>query len=471
MTTTTLPLHASGADLRALLDIAGEGLAAFVDGLATAPAMRAPLSPDEASSLQAPPGPERGDARALIERCLRAASFGPEAAGPRNFAYIPNGGLVEAGVGELLALVLNRYVTLRQYGPGLAAIEDGVLRWMTALFGLPEGAGGLLTTGGSQAMLAMIVGARERLRAGGGSLDAARLYVSDQAHHCIAKAAHIAGLPASAVRTLPSRDGRRLDVETVDAAIREDRAAGRRPFLLVATAGTTNTGAIDPIAPLADVARAHDLWFHVDACYGGFFILTERGRGRLRGIERADSITLDPHKSLFLPFGTGTLLVRDPRRLAAAHSADAGHADYLQDVDDHGKPDYADLGSELTREARSLRLWLPLHLRGLDAFRDALDEKLDLAADLHAALAGVPDLTVLEAPELTVVTARVRGEPGRTRALVERINASGEALCASTVLDGEDVLRLCVLSVRTRRRHVDRLVAAVRRELAALDAA
>jgi aromatic-L-amino-acid decarboxylase len=425
MKETPPPLNLDGEGLKDLLAVVSAAVASFVDGIENAPALYDPLSPEDETLLRAAPKNGPGNASALVERCIAAARVGLEVTGPRNFAYIPSGGLPEAAAGELLALVLNRYVTLRQYGAGLAAIEDGVLRWMTALFGLPESSGGLLTTGGSQAMLAMMVAARERVRSAGGSLDDARLYVSDQAHHCIAKAAHIAGLPAVAVRTVPTRDGGMLDAEMVEAAIREDRAAGLTPFLLVATAGTTNLGRIDPLAALSDVARAHDLWFHVDACYGGFFILTERGRARLAGIERADSITLDPHKSLFLPFGTGALLVRDPRRLAAAHKS-GKQADYLGDISATDEPEYADLGSELTREARGVRLWLPLHLHGLDAFRDALDEKLDLANRLYEALGTIPELEMLAPPDLTIVTARMPDDV-RTRAVIDRVNASGEA--------------------------------------------
>ncbi|MGI3903137.1 MAG: pyridoxal phosphate-dependent decarboxylase family protein [Janthinobacterium lividum] len=460
------PLASTGADLRELLGLASSALGAFVDDLEVSPATRAPLTEAHGDELRAPPPRSPGEARALIERCLQAALLGPEPAGPRNFAYVPNGGLVEAAVGDLLSSVLNRYVTLRFAGPGLAAIEDGVIEWMASLFGLPDGSGGLLTTGGSQALLAMMVAARERMLAMGGTLGSARLYVSDQAHHSIAKAAHVAGLPSDAVRVLPTLDGRHLDPATACAALRDDRAAGLRPFLLVASAGTTNAGSIDPIGPLAEVARRHDVWFHVDGCYGGFFALTDRGRRKLAGMELADSITLDPHKSLFLPFGTGALLVRDPRGLAAAHRSGPAAA-YFQEVPEALRPEFADLGVELTREARGLRVWLPLHLHGQDAFRDALDEKLDLASDLHRSLLRIDGLEVLEFPELTVVTARVRGDPSRTRAIVDRINSSGQALCSSTILDHLDVLRFCVLSVRTRRHHVEQLVAVIRSAVAA----
>jgi aromatic-L-amino-acid decarboxylase len=360
-------------------------------------------------------------------------------------------------VGELLSRVLNRYTGLADLAPGLVALEDGVLRWLTSVFDLPAGANGLLTTGGSQAVLTAVLAARER-HLGEADLARARLYVSDQAHLSVQKAARIAGLPRAAVRIVPTRDGRRIDPDAARTAIADDRAAGLVPFLLVGTAGTTNTGVVDPLAELASVAAEQRVWFHVDACYGGFFQLTARGRARLSGIDRADSIALDPHKSLFLPYGTGALLVRDPATLAAA--AGDGGGDYLDDIQTGALPDYAHLGLELTREHRGLRLWLPLHLHGLAAFRAALDERLDLALHAHAELARYPGLEVLEEPELSIVV--FRAAPGvngnselATRALLERINASGRVFCSSTRLDGRLTLRLCILALRTHREHVD----------------
>jgi len=195
-----------------------------------------------------------------------------------------------------------------------------------------------------------------------------------------------------------------MDVAALRALVEGDRRAGRAPFCVVANAGTTNTGAIDPLGAVAELCAREGLWLHVDGAYGAAFQLTERGRARLRGIEHADSITLDPHKGLFLPFGTGCLLVRDPATLRAAHSGDDAH--YLQDIDAADLPDFADLGPELTRPFRGLPLWLPLHLHGVAAFRAALDEKLDLAEWTYAALSAEPALHLYGAPELTTVAFR-----------------------------------------------------------------
>jgi aromatic-L-amino-acid decarboxylase len=455
-------LRSDGRSFRNLVDRVVPRLGAFIDNLEDAPAYYGTLGIVERESLHRAPPAEPEHIDILMDRLLRAARYGIETAGPNTYVAVQNGGLPEAAIGELIALVLNRYAALSFAGPGFAAIENGLLQWMASLFGLPSSANGLITTGGSQAILAMMIAARDRHLVRGSYSDA-RLYVSDQAHYCVAKAARIAGLPASAVRVLPTKDGLHLDPQTVAAAIQEDRAAGACPFLLVANAGTTNAGTIDPLRGLAEVARSHGLWYHVDACYGGFFILTDRGRERLAGVDLADSISLDPHKSLFMPFGTGVLLVREPEDLRAAHSVP--HGDVLDDFASSVLPDYADLGAELSREARGPRLWLPLHLLGLDAFRNALNEKLELAAYLHSELSLIPELQLSEMPELTVVTAWAKAGPEKTRLLTDRINDAGEAFCSTTMLNGMLVVRFCILSFRTERRHIDRLIRAIRRSL------
>ncbi|MEJ3657983.1 aminotransferase class V-fold PLP-dependent enzyme [Actinomycetes bacterium KLBMP 9759] len=402
--------------------------------------------------LRAPPGSAPAPLTELLRIVRSAAELAVETAGPRYFGFIPGGGLPSSAVGELVSRILNRYTGLSDLAPGLVALEDGVLRWLASVFRLPAGANGLLTTGGSQAALTAVVSARERHLAGG-DLSRARIYLSEQAHRSMSKAARIAGLPRSAVRVIPTVDGRRIDPGAVRTAVEQDRRAGLVPFLLVGTAGTTNAGAVDPLEELSRIASEQRIWFHVDACYGGFFQLTDRGRRCLTGIERADSISLDPHKSLFLPYGTGALLVRDPAALTAAFDDDGGT--YLQDLADTALPDYAHLGSELTREHRGLRIWLPLHLHGVDAFRSALDEKLDLARHAHRRLAELPGLDMVEPPELSTTVFRVIGGDAANREALKRINASGRVFCSSTELDGKLTLRLCVLSHRTHRAHLD----------------
>jgi aromatic-L-amino-acid decarboxylase len=285
------------------------------------------------------------------------------------------------------------------------------------------------------------------------------LYVSDEVHHSVAKSARIAGLPADAVQVLPADDDLRLDPRALRDAVTRDRAAGRRPFLVVASAGTINTGVVDPLDAIADLAAEQDLWLHVDAAYGGFFQLTERGRAALAGIERADTITLDPHKGLFLPYGTGCLLARDGAALRAAHEA---VAHYLPQPSDE-LPDFSAYSPELTRDFRGLRLWLPLHLHGVDTFVTALDEKLDVARDVYAQLSAVPELEVPWAPDLSLVAFRLRdGSDADTEQLMERLHASGRVWLSSAPIRGRTYLRVCVLSHRSRPQRLQELVELVR---------
>jgi aromatic-L-amino-acid decarboxylase len=251
--------------------------------------------------------------------------------------------------------------------------------------------------------------------------------------------------------------------------VKEDRDAGRRPFLVVPSAGTTNTGAVDPLAETAAVAEEEGLWTHVDAAYGGFFQLTERGRDRFRGIERADSITLDPHKAMFLPYGTGALLVRDGTLLRDAHAAEG---DYLQDLGSEEEiPNFTEYSPELSRPFRGLSMWLPLQLHGVDAFRAALDEKLDLARFVHRELRAMPELEVPWEPELSVVAFRLAGgDDRRNAALLDRINGSRRVFLSSTRIGGRHWIRVCIVSHRTHRDRVEEavdIIGAAARELPA----
>jgi aromatic-L-amino-acid decarboxylase len=273
--------------------------------------------------------------------------------------------------------------------------------------------------------------------------------MSDETHHSIAKAARIAGLPRDAVRVVASDENLRLDVDALEHAILDDRSRGRRPFLVIANAGTIGTGAIDPLEDVAVVAARQQLWFHVDAAYGGFFQLTDRGRRLLQGIDRADSITLDPHKGMFLPYGTGCLLARDGQALRSAHEL---QAQYLPNPsDDPGLPDFSAFSPELTRDFRGLRLWLPLHLHGVKAFVAALDEKLDLANVVYDRLSVMPQWDVPSRPELSLVVFRPRnGDDADAARLLEEINGSGRVWLSSAPVRGRTHLRICILSHRSR---------------------
>ena len=410
------------------------------------------------ASLSQPPPAAPQPLSPLLDTIETAAGKGFDTANPGFVGYIPGGGLYAAALGDLVACVINRYTGLSAPAPALVQMEAAVLRWLCNVFGLPEGSQGVLTPGGSMSNLSAIVTARTSKL--GEDFSTGRMYVSDEVHHSITKSARFAGLPERAVRTVASDDMLRMDVEALRAAIAEDRAQGLVPFLVVASAGTINIGAVDPLPEIADVAAEERLWFHVDGAYGGFFQLTERGRGRLAGIERADSITLDPHKGLFLPYGTGCLLVRDARELRRAHEV---RAHYLPAVsEDPGLPDFASFSPELTRDFRGLRLWLPLHLHGTDAFVAALNEKLDLAEIAYEQLSEVDALEVPWRPELSLVAFRPRGSDEEARALLDRINSTGRMWLSTARFRGRDHLRICILSHRSHRERILEGLAIVR---------
>jgi aromatic-L-amino-acid/L-tryptophan decarboxylase len=310
-------------------------------------------------------------------------------------------------------------------------------------------------------LTALVTARRERLPE---NFLSGTLYASDQTHHSVAKSALLAGFPPANVRSIPSDARFRIHLDELETRIEEDRQNGLAPFFLVGNAGTTNSGAVDPLPALADLARQHGLWLHVDGAYGGFFRLTERGRQALAGLELADSVTLDPHKSLFLPYGTGALLVRDGAALKRAHSVSG---DYMPPLhDDTALADFCELSPELTRPFRGLRVWLPIKMHGMRAFREALDEKLDLARQAADALRAIPGIEILAEPELSLLAFRFvppgAGEGAAldrlNKKLLEKINERKRVFLTGTLLHGRFALRICVLSFRT---HHDRIAMAI----------
>ncbi|MEC9093116.1 MAG: aminotransferase class V-fold PLP-dependent enzyme, partial [Planctomycetota bacterium] len=277
-------------------------------------------------------------------------------------AYVPGGGLPQSGIAELISTVTNRYIGVWAAAPILANIEQSVIRWFCDLYNFPAQAGGLLTSGGSLANWNVMVAARiKRL---GEEFHNGTIYCSDQAHHCIHKAARLCGIKRANVRVIQSDHQFCLDTEQLERTIQKDISIGLKPFLLIANGGSTNSGAVDPLPRMAAIAKQHDLWFHVDAAYGGFFVLTPAGRERLAGIELADSIVVDPHKGMFLPYGVGSLIVRNVKDLSDVHRIDAYYLPSYQN--DHDKTDFHEISPELSRDFRGLRVWLPLKMHGVE---------------------------------------------------------------------------------------------------------
>jgi aromatic-L-amino-acid/L-tryptophan decarboxylase len=468
--TRAFALEPSEDDRRQMGEAVLDYLTGFIHGLQDAPASNVPGAVEFARTLRtAPPEAGADEFTSVLDTIRTAASYGFETAGPGYLAFIPGGGLWSAALADFVATAVNRFVNISAPAPAFAQMEATVIRWFGDLFDHPPEAGGILTSGGSMANFSALVTAR-RAKLPEDFLSGT-LYASEQTHASVAKAAMLAGFPPANVRSVPTDARLRIDPGALTGMVARDRAKGRTPFCLIANAGTTNTGAVDPFDALADIARDNDLWLHADAAYGGFFQLTERGRTAFRGIERADSITLDPHKALFLPYGTGCLLVRDRARLREAHQVGAA---YLQDVSGGDEiPNFSDLSPELSRDFRGLRVWLPLVLHGLDAFRQALDEKLDLARYLYGELAATPGFEVPWEPDVTVVAFRYRPRSGDadafTRALLDRINASRRVFLSSTLIDGRFVIRACILSHRTHRDRVEEAVDIIRRSAAELD--
>ncbi|MET0594022.1 MAG: pyridoxal-dependent decarboxylase [Polyangiaceae bacterium] len=414
--------------------------------------------------------PLPGGIEAVVELLDRASKAALTAPGPGYLAYVPGGGLYASALADYVANCLNRYTGMSAPAPALFQLEQDVLAWLATSFGYGEKARGLFTPGGSLANFGAVVTARHEHFGDAGNFERAVVYTSTQAHHSIAKAVRLAGIPAGNVRAIAVDDAYRMRADSLARAIDEDRRNGRRPFLLIAAAGTTNTGAVDPLGPLADIAVRESLWFHVDGAYGGAFALCSEGAKRLTGIARADSIAFDPHKGMFLPYGTGCLLVADGQKLRRAHHI---AADYLQDLtggDVSWSP--AELGPELSRDFRGLRVWLPLMLHGAAAFREALAEKLELAArfvqGLDRAIAKGAPIEIVARPQLSTVAFRLQRQKGegldaynqRNAAFLGAVNARDRVHLSSTLLPAEGGLahtsRVCVLSFRTHARHIDR---------------
>lgn len=458
------PLEPDADARAALAGLTVEHAEAFLAALEDGPSYTA-WTEANGAALAAPfpeTGRDPGAVLAEFDTCV--ARPGITTASGRFAGYIPGGGLYHAALGDFLAAASNKYSGFAPAAPGAVRLENAVANWLARVIGMPEGAAGVLTSGGSMANLTAIVAAREAADADGGGA----VYLTGFAHHCIDKALRIAGRARSPRRLIATDDRHRMRADALAAALERDRADGIRPWLVVASAGTVDTGAVDPLPGIAALAAEHGAWLHVDGAYGGLFMLCEEGRAALGGIEQADSVALDPHKTLFLPYGTGAVVVREGRKLFEAFSASA---DYIQEfaATDVG-PSPANLSPELTRHFRALRLWLPLQLAGVAAFRAAQSEKIGLARYLHARLSAMPDWDAGSSPDLSVVAFRYRGDNGFNDRLLARIQQEGRVFLSGTKIGGETWLRCAILSFRTHLAHIDEIIDVLAGTAAALQA-
>jgi aromatic-L-amino-acid decarboxylase len=455
-------LELSVETMRSLVDQAMDRIVRYIDDLPRQPAADVSGAAELARSVMEPLPMQGTPYAALLDRLfeeLVPKSF--NTAGPGYLAYIPGGGLFHSAVADLISDSVNRYVGVWLAAPALSQLEATVLQWFAQVIGYPGEARGILTTGGSLANFSAIVTARRSLLPR--NFLSGTIYTSDQVHHSVVKAAILAGFSEDNVRELPSDGYFRIRPDRLEDAVVADRRNGFLPFLIVGSAGTTNTGAVDDLDALAEISHRQAMWLHVDAAYGGFFMLTERGKKAMHGIDRAHSVTLDPHKALFLPYGTGSLLVRDGEALRKAHSL---HAEYLPPMqEDPDLVDFCNYSPELSRAFRGLRVWLPVKMHGIEPFRKNLDEKLDLTQWATGRLRLIPGIQIMAEPQLSIVAFRLfRSGLGTeelnalNRTFLDRINAGKRVYLTATTLRGEFVIRICVVSFRT---HLDRMQAAL----------
>ena len=410
------------------------------------------------------------EAPASMDEILEALRLGVDAVGvnessARFFGYIPGSGTYMGALGDYLAAVTNRYAGVKPAGPGAVRLERKVLGWIASWLGYPENCGGDLTSGGSVATLGAMVTARDAKGVEPENIRKTVIYLSVQTHHAVDKALRIAGFKRAVFRLIPVDERFRMRADALDATVRADREAGLKPWIVIASAGSTDTSAIDPLPAIADICAEHGLWFHVDAAYGGAFALCESGRRKLAGIERSDSVVFDPHKGLFVPWGTGVVLVKDRDAMAKAHAYQASYlADFEEALGVHD-PSPADLSAELSRPFRGLRVWMTLQLAGVAAIRAALEEKLILAEYFHGRMALLEDFEVGPPPDLSVVIFRWvpsgHDPDAANRALVSALQDDGRIYLSSTVIDGKATLRLAILNARTHLTHIDTAIEAI----------
>ena len=410
------------------------------------------------SRLGGPPPEQAGDYGAVLARVIAdVLPYGARTDHPGYLAFIPSFTTWPAALAELTAAAANPYCGAWLESAGAAQIELEVIDWFRTWLGLPAGTAGVLVTGGSAANLTALLVARE---VAGGPSPGSVLYVSDQAHSSLARTARAMGLRPQQVRVLPTDDRWRLRPGTVVAAVRADRSAGRIPFALCASAGSTNAGAVDPLAELADVCAAEGLWLHVDAAYGGFAALTAKGQAMLAGLDRADSVTLDPHKWLYQPMECGCVLIRDGAQLERTFAI---HPDYLDGdaAQGAGEVNFADRGLQLSRGFRALKVWVTVQTFGLAAFRACIQRNLELAEYAEALVRSHAELTLMAPATLGIVCFR-REWPGcdeaeterRGTALAEELERGGTALVSTTRLAGRHAIRLCILNPTSSAEHV-----------------
>lgn len=385
---------------------------------------------------------------------------------PRFFGFIPSSPGWPAVLADILVSGHNVFQGTWLESAGPSQVELIVLEWFRRWIGMPEGAGGVLTSGGSVANMLAVAAAREAA----GWPQRPVVYVSDQGHSSLRKAARVVGFRREEVRVLPTGTDYRLSPRTLLRAVKEDRVAGRTPVVACANGGATNTGTVDPLRELAEACRDEGVWLHVDAAYGGFASLAPEGARVLDGLGEANSVTLDPHKWLFQTYECGCLMVRDPGDLERAFRVGA---EYLQDTEtEGGAVNFGDRGVQLTRMFRALKVWLSVRSVGRDALESEVARGIELAGRAEARIRESDDLELLHPARLGVVCYRFRPDGTWSEEELEELNTriqqrllnGGHAMVSSTRLRQRYSLRLCILSHRTRWDDVDGVLSRVELE-------
>ncbi|MEX0754408.1 MAG: pyridoxal-dependent decarboxylase [Actinomycetota bacterium] len=414
---------------------------------------------------------------------LRAAvlEWSVYAGHPGFMAYVTGAGTVPGAVADLLAAGVNMNVGGWLLSPSATEIERQLIHWLTGVFGLPEGAGGLLVSGGAMANFVALKAARDakagwdvrREGVGGPGRPPLAMYLSSETHVVSQRASDMLGLGWDAMRSIPVDDRYRVDTDALSSAIATDRNDGVRPIAIVGSAGTVATGAVDPLDELADLCAAEDLWFHVDAAYGGPAVLADDLRPVFAGIERADSIAFDPHKWLYTPHSGGCVLLRDEGLLGASFAVDASYV--RQDKERTGAGiDFARMGPQFSRGFWALKVWVSLLAHGRDAYARRISHDAELARYLGA-LVEASDMFELATPVSLSICCFRYVPPDLTRGpadtgvrdaylseLNERIMSDlqrdGRAYCSNAVLGDRFWLRACIVNFRTEAEHLDRLL-------------
>lgn len=422
-----------------------EGNNAFVEGYDR-------KNPFDAVDFESPV--EMKEVLSFLRKEVDSIGLNPASGG--HVGYIPGGGIYPTAIGDYLAAITNRYAGIFFGGPGAVRLENKLIQWMCEVVGFPKTAHGNLCSGGSIANLIAICTARDKKGIRARMVDQSVVYLTSQTHHCVQKALKIAGLQEVIIRYIEMDDSFRMDAEKLELQLHKDKKEGLNPFLIVASAGTTDTGAIDPLDPIADLCETFNCWLHVDGAYGGFFILVDELKDRFKGIERADSVAIDPHKGLFLSYGLGVILIKDVEAMHASHFYKAS---YMQDAQGRFSDlSPADLSPELTKHFRGLRLWMPLRLYGIAPFKAALSEKYYLAQYFHREIQKM-GFEVGPEPDLSVVIYRYVDTQHDldefNRRLTKEIHKDGRVFLSSTNLNGEEWIRAAILSFRTHKSTID----------------